>query len=86
MKEITHGELLNRGYIQEVNRLFFHPLGLYMKVEGGKIVVYDFRDRSEGIQYREIDTDFTEFIEMEYHRRGFHRLHKYGEVVQTKNE
>ena len=54
MKEITHGELLNRGYIQEVNRLFFHPLGLYMKVEGGKIVVYDFRDRGEGIQYREI--------------------------------
>jgi hypothetical protein len=33
MKKMDIGEFLEKGYLQEANRLFFHPLGLALTVE-----------------------------------------------------
>ena len=54
---LTPYELKYRGYLQEVNRLFFHPLGLALAVdpeqepdEEGffKVQIWDYRDDPEG--------------------------------------
>lgn len=51
------------GYLQEVNRRFFHPLGMALEVEvhddgtetlGG---IWDYRSDPEGMNYGEIDMD-----------------------------
>ena len=57
-KTMSARELLDGGYIQEVNRLFFHPLGLALGVDPDAepradgavpMTVYDVRDDSEGM-------------------------------------
>ena len=52
MKNIYIKEFREKGYLQEVNRLFFHPLGLALSVsvENGEETisgVLDFRDDDE---------------------------------------
>ena len=44
IKRITPREFQERGYLQEANRLFFHPLGLALEVT---ICRHDGRDGSE---------------------------------------
>jgi hypothetical protein len=57
IKTITVKELREEGYIQEANRLFFHPLGLALSVsveEDGTEsfgTVWDHRDDPEGITF-----------------------------------
>lgn len=49
MKTLDPSVLCNDGYLQEVNRGFFHPLGLALAVnEKGELSVLDMRDDSEG--------------------------------------
>ena len=56
IKKIDISEFRKLGYLQEVNRRFFHPLGLALEVVindnnetlGG---IWDFRDDPEGIRY-----------------------------------
>lgn len=52
------GEFIDGGYLQEVNRLFLHPLGLALEVgrrspeDPWEITgVWDYRDDSEGMNY-----------------------------------
>ena len=49
MKQLTALELRDAGYLQEVNRQFFHPLGLamFVNVDTGEMGVYDERDDPE---------------------------------------
>lgn len=51
-------EFRDFGYLQEINRLFLHPLGLAMEIyideetgEGGLTGIWDCRDDPEGIAY-----------------------------------
>jgi hypothetical protein len=41
------------GYLQEANRIFFHPLGLALELdlEAGTLRVWDYRDDPEGIVF-----------------------------------
>ena len=54
-------EFRDQGYLQEVNRKFFHPLGLAMFAEfddGGNVTalgVYDGRDDPEGWRFEHLD-------------------------------
>lgn len=56
---ITGKEFKDFGFLQEVNRIFFHPLGLAMEIdvdeEGKGFVtgIWDYRDDPEGILYSE---------------------------------
>lgn len=57
IKRIDIKEFRASGYLQEVNRLFFHPLGLALEVivqeDGSESLggVWDFRDDPEGIAF-----------------------------------
>ena len=60
----------NRGYLQEANRLFFHPLGLALEVivdeEDGSVKlggIWDSRDDPEGIVFNEFDGLKQVFVE-----------------------
>jgi hypothetical protein len=47
--------LVDDGYLQEANRLFFHPLGLALEMnkQDGTIKVWDYRDDPEGLAFSE---------------------------------
>ncbi len=55
-------EFREKGYLQEVNRQFFHPLGLAMSIEidedGNETLggIWDYRDDPEGIRYADAET------------------------------
>ena len=49
-------EFIDEGYLQEANRLFFHPLGLALQVYfeddvPAGIKVWDYREDPEGIAF-----------------------------------
>lgn len=51
-------EFVEKGFLQEVNRLFFHPLGMALEVTENKgehnlSGIWDFRDDPEGVFYTE---------------------------------
>ena len=66
IKRIDIKEFREKGYLQEVNRLFFHPLGLALEViinkETGEETlggIWDYRDDPEGMYYAINDPKFT---------------------------
>jgi len=71
----------NRGYLQEANRLFFHPLGLALEVimnnEDGSVKIggiWDSRNDPEGIVFNEFDGLKQVFVERERQARMKARL------------
>ena len=60
IKRMSITEFRDQGFLQEVNRLFFHPMGMALEVEiddedgterlGG---VWDYRDDPEGMYFGE---------------------------------
>ena len=86
-------EFREKGYLQEANRKFFHPLGLALEIKinengieelGG---IWDYRDDEEGIFYNikessiERKTAFLEkekFISGEFKKRSEIRKNKLG--------
>jgi len=72
IKRIAIGEFLEKGFLQEVNRQFFHPLGLALEViindERNGITfggVWDYSDDDEGMFFTEntIDEDKIKYVE-----------------------
>jgi len=68
-KRIDIKEFRERGYLQEANRLFFHPLGLALEViideENGEMKlggIWDSRDDLEGILFESYDHRKSEEI------------------------
>jgi len=60
MKRMCIKEFREKGFLQEVNRQFFHPLGLALEVviddETGKERlggIWDFRDAPEGVLFED---------------------------------
>ena len=71
-KRISAKEFREKGYLQEANRLFFHPLGLALEViidENGDEKfggVWDSRDDPEGIIFEEFDLSKVAYIQSEF--------------------
>jgi hypothetical protein len=53
-KILTFRELIEKGYLQEANRLFFNTLGLSLAIaseDAPSLIVYDFRDSLHGVMF-----------------------------------
>lgn len=80
-------EFRDFGYLQEANRLFFHPLGLALQMDfsadqislGG---VWDYRDDPEGILFGKIDTAKAARVYQDMVAKHNRRLHTLGFVFQ----
>ena len=72
IKRMDIKEFQNRGYLQEANRLFFHPLGLALEViindEDGSVRlggIWDSRDDPEGIMFDDFDRGKAHTVRIE---------------------
>jgi len=94
IKRMDIREFREKGYLQEVNRRFFHPLGLALEVEikedgteklGG---IWDYREDPEGIFYgKDIISNpaFKEkakYIEEQLNKKKISRLERLGFFIQ----
>lgn len=81
-------EFVEKGYLHEVNRQFFHPLGLALTVRGsgGRAVeiigIIDHRDDPEGIYFGQLNWDKIFSIRDEQERRRYDREFALGYWVQ----
>lgn len=93
MKHIDLNEFIDEGYLQEVNRQFFHPLGLALSInlddDGNPIgfgEVWDYRDDPEGIIFGSLDNDKTrekaKKVEEQAKKLETTRIQKFGWRVQ----
>jgi hypothetical protein len=88
--EELKGVLIDKGVLQEVNRSFFHPLGMaltikyYEETDIAEIFLQTTND-DEGFIFTEIDSDkqrvFREFANDKYDRRQ----DEVGFIIQTHN-
>lgn len=99
IKRIDIGEFREAGYLQEVNRLFFHPLGMALEVmaddDGVRSLggVWDYRDDPEGMgfewgSYPDHDDIRAKAARVadERDQKLAARMALYGEVVQPLPE
>lgn len=89
IKRMDIAEFRQEGYLQEVNRLFFHPLGLALEVKIGKDGeslggLWDYRDDPEGVIYGEgvLESAKTERIQQLTTERMTARTSALGYWVQ----
>jgi hypothetical protein len=92
IKYIDIKEFRERGYLQESNRRFFHPLGLALSVEvddetGEETLgaVWDSREDPEGIVFGGgygADRDKATAVDMAWRLRAAVRKERFGWVVQ----
>lgn len=93
-------EFREKGYLQEVNRRFLHPLGLALEVivdgDGSEILgsIWDYRDDKEGIYYDYKNSDEEriykaiekkKFIDNEFKIREKDRQEKLGFDIEPIN-
>lgn len=93
IKYIEIKEFREKGYLQELNRRFLHPLGLALEIiideYGNEILggIWDYRDEEEGMYYDLNNSDekrktlFAKkfnFIENEWSKRKPKRIEKLG--------
>lgn len=88
-KEITPHEFREAGYLQEVNRMMFHPLGLALAVEYeadddfvGRFFCYDWRDDDEGGSFKEPNVEKYLSVKREVEKRYTNRMAALGYWVQ----
>lgn len=94
IKRINIKEFKEKGFLQEVNRLFFHPLGLALEVVsdigddenyslGG---IWDYRDDPEGMCFAKdmIDQEKIDHIERLRKEKESIREENLGYVIQKK--
>jgi hypothetical protein len=86
-------EFHEAGFLQEVNRLFLHPLGLALeiRVEGEKKMfgrIWDYRDDPEGLVFAdgEIDAKKAQLVEDMRASKAETRMRKLGFIVQPVDE
>ena len=92
-KKIDIREFVERGYLQEVNRQFFHILGLSLDVKksGNKYElsgIYDFRDVKGGIRFNPDTINTQGFINKTNNIKALQkqassvRKEAYGSIMQ----
>jgi hypothetical protein len=94
--QIDPREFRDFGYLQEANRLFFHPLGLVLcwSIPGGNsassaghFVVLDEREDSRGIWFDGIDLEpKAERVAQEWHNRRAARVEALGYQIQPAGD
>ena len=90
MKFVDPNELVEFGFLQEVNRQFFHPLGMALSIlredDGtAEIVgVQDERDDPEGMCFNGLDPAKAERVEALLESKKAARIKALGYVVQPK--
>lgn len=91
MKQIDLKEFREKGYLQEANRQFFHPLGLKLawNPTADALFVIDERDEDNEGGWFSDETIMSkaaknryEFVNNELLSRKFYRVKKFGAVVQ----
>lgn len=94
IKKLSIKEFREKGYLQEVNRRFFHPLGLALEVvieeDGTEKLggIWDYREDPEGIIYGEEIVsnprfrERAEYIEDQLRKKKATRLEKLGFFIQ----
>lgn len=90
-------EFRENGYLQEVNRRFFHPLGIALEIaigENGLEVlngIWDYRNDAEGIIYDIANSDEerierfkrnSDFIDSEIESRSEVRIKMFGSIIE----
>ena len=89
-KEISLDEFHKKGYLQEINRQFLHPLGLSLAFKFGADgtrkfhAIYDHRDSNELLVFQNelLDTKKKAFVEREQEARGQNRISNLGFIQQ----
>lgn len=90
---VPPGELLDEGWVQEANRLFFHPRGLALAVDrdmadGFYAYVYDARTDPEGWVFGpgEIDDDLAltkaGLVNAKFVAKQATRIERFGWIIQ----
>ena len=92
MKLMDITEFVEKGYLQEVNRQFFHPLGLALAIkkhDNGKIEwqgIIDSRDDIEGFYFASLaeamSMERAEHVAKEKAKRAIVRKKRFGWIVQ----
>lgn len=93
-KKMSVKEFRELGYLQELNRLFLHPLGLALEVntnfDGSESFgeVWDYRDDPEGMIFGPgmIDADKAKRIVKEYMAKRDVRRDRLGADIQPVEE
>jgi len=91
-------EFRSKGYLQELNRRFLHPLGLALeviidKVDGSEKLggIWDYRDDEEGIYFDLKNSDIERissfknkktFIDLEFEKRKLVREEMFGNIIE----
>ncbi len=91
-KRMNVAEFREKGFLQEANRQFFHPLGLALEVQiddetgeeklGG---IWDYREDPEGVLYGENEGQGIEkakHVALEYKKHAATRIEIAGNVIQ----
>jgi len=92
IKRMDVKEFREMGLLQEVNRLFFHPLGLALEVvvadDGSESLggIWDYRDDPEGMLYGELDKDKLSLARAFCAKQHHRRRRTIGFVIQTATE
>lgn len=90
IKRLSVAEFRALGYLQEVNRLCLHPLGLALEIvvedDGSERFgeVWDYRDDPEGMEFGPdmIDAENADRIRGEYEAKRAVREAMFGSTVQ----
>ena len=93
VKRMSVREFREKGYLQEVNRRFFHPLGLALEVVVDEATgeerlggIWDCRDDPQGIIFdvgsMPDRAEKAMFIELEFERRRKTRERTFGFFIQ----
>jgi len=92
IKKADIKELREMGFLHEVNRSFFHPLGLALEVvideETGKESlggIWDYRNDPEGILFDKLDKEKIKCWKTFAEKQHYKRLLELGYVVQKKD-
>lgn len=98
VKRMDIKEFREKGFLQEANRQFFHPLGLALEIviddDGNESLggVWDYRDDPEGMSYDDelIRTDFAkeraDKIQELFNEKSKTRTERYGYTIQPVGE
>jgi hypothetical protein len=94
IKRIDIKEFRERGYLQEVNRRFFHPLGMTLEVntaeDGTETLggIWDYRDDPEGMVYGPDTLSWGKetYVQRKWDEKAEHRMEELGFVVQPVTE
>lgn len=97
IQRIDIKEFRDKGYLQELNRTFLHPLGMALEVvvdeDGNESLggIWDYRDDPEGIQYDIANSDQErrdkflknrDFVEGDIRQKMEKRMEKLGFFIE----